>query len=159
MKSYVSILFPKCNKNFLVIATIYPHEHVLFLYGSEDTKEKTLSTFFPSNRTAKPLEADLAKKWSYRKTTAILILWSIPNGKLVTHWMLIALSMIFVGIADSGFGYMAVSNINLVQEADWIWDILYNTGYLSIAFALVWYSRFFVFDEKREQKKCQESNR
>ena len=67
--------------------------------------------------------------------------------------MLIALSMIFVGIADSGFGYMAVSNINLVQEADWIWDILYNTGYLSIAFALVWYSRFFVFDEKREQKK------
>ena len=94
MKSYVSILFPKCNKNFLVIATISPHEHVLFLYGSEDIKEKILSTFFPSNRTAKPLEADLAKKWSYRKTTAILILWSIPNGKLVTHWMLIALSMI-----------------------------------------------------------------
>jgi hypothetical protein len=91
---------------------------------------------------------------------AILILWSIRNGKLVvTHWMLIALSMIFVGIADSGFGYMAISNMNLVQEADWIWDILYNTGYLSIAFALVWYNRFFVFDEKREQKKWQERNR
>jgi branched-chain amino acid transport system substrate-binding protein len=91
---------------------------------------------------------------------AILILWSIRNGKLVvTHWMLIALSMIFVGIADSGFGYMAVSNINSVQEADWIWDILYNTGYLSIAFALVWYNRFFVFNEKKEQKKWQERNR
>lgn len=37
----------------------------------------------------------------------ILILWSIRNGKLVvTHWMLIALSMILVAIADSGFGYM-----------------------------------------------------
>ena len=91
---------------------------------------------------------------------AILILWSIRNGKLVvTHWMLIALSMIFVAIADSGFGYMAVSNINSVQEADWIWDILYNTGYLSIAFALIWYNRFFVFNEKKEQKKWQERNR
>ncbi len=64
-----------------------------------------------------------------------------------------------LGIADSGFGYMAISNINSVQEADWIWDILYNTGYLSIAFALIWYNRFFVFDEKKEQKKWQERNR
>jgi hypothetical protein len=91
---------------------------------------------------------------------AILILLSIRNGKLVvTHWMLIALSMILLAIADSGFGYMAVSNINSVQEVDWIWDILYNTGYLSIAFALIWYNRFFVFDEKKEQKKWQEKNR
>jgi uncharacterized membrane protein YwzB len=91
---------------------------------------------------------------------AILILLSIRNGKLVvTHWMLIALSMILLAIADSGFGYMAVSNINSVQEVDWIWDILYNTGYLSIAFALIWYNRFFVFDEKKEQKKWQERNR
>jgi hypothetical protein len=80
---------------------------------------------------------------------AILILWSIRYGKLVvTHWMLIALSM----IANSGFGYMAVSNINSVQDADWIWDILYNTGYLSMAFALVWYNRFFVFKEKKSKK-------
>ena len=91
---------------------------------------------------------------------AILILWSIRNGKLgVTQWMLIALSMIFVAIADSGFGYIAVSNINSVQEAAWIWDILYNAGHLSLAFALVWYNRFFVFDEKKEQKKWQERNR
>jgi hypothetical protein len=84
-----------------IIATISPHEHVLFLYDSEDTKEKILSTFFQSNRITcttcllslkpcrrvpatnsitydklyeehrlarfltKPLEADLAKKWSY----------------------------------------------------------------------------------------------
>lgn len=67
---------------------------------------------------------------------AILILWSIRYGKLVvTHWMLIALSMIFVAIADS-----------------WIWDILYNAGYLSIAFALVWYNRFFIFNKKKSKK-------
>jgi hypothetical protein len=69
---------------------------------------------------------------------AILILWSIRNGKLVTHWMLIALSMIFVGIADSGFGYMAISNINLVQEADWDMGYPIQYGYLSIAFALAY---------------------
>jgi hypothetical protein len=91
---------------------------------------------------------------------AILILWSIRNGKLVvTHWMLIALSMILIAIADSGFGYIAVSNLNSVQEANWVWNILYNSGYLSIAFALIWYNRFLVFDEKREQKKWQERNR
>ena len=73
--------------------------------------------------------------------------------------MLIALSMILLAIADSGFGYTAVSNINSVQQVDWIWGILYNTGYLSIAFALIWYNRFFVFDEKKEQKKWQERNR
>jgi hypothetical protein len=35
-----------------IIATISPHEHVLFLYDGEDTKEKILSTFFQSNRIA-----------------------------------------------------------------------------------------------------------
>lgn len=136
MKSYVSILFPKCNKNFLVIATISPHEHVLFLYGSEDTKEKILSTFFQSNRTAKPLEADLAKKWSYWKTTAILILWSIPNGKLVTHWMLIALSMIFVGIADSGFGYFKYKS-STRSRLDMGYPIQYRLSVYSVCASMV----------------------
>jgi hypothetical protein len=77
------------------------------------------------------------------------MVWSIRNGKLVvTHWMLIALSMIPVEIADSGFGYIAVSNIKSVQEADWIQDIMYNSCYLSIAFTVVWYNRFCVFDSK-----------
>lgn len=88
---------------------------------------------------------------------AILILWSIRKGKLViTHWMLIALSMIFVGIADSGFGYMAISNINLVHEADWIWDILYNTGYCSSMYGI---TAFSYLTKKKEQKKWQERNR
>lgn len=91
---------------------------------------------------------------------AILILWSIRNGKLgATHWMLISLSMIFVAIADSGFGYSAVLDINSVQKEIWIWNILYNASYLSIAFALLWYNRFFIFNEKKEQKKWQERNR
>jgi hypothetical protein len=35
-----------------IIAKISPHEHILFLYDSEATKEKILSAFFKSNRIA-----------------------------------------------------------------------------------------------------------
>ena len=91
-----------------IIAKTSPHEHVLFLYDTEDTKDKLLSTFFSSDRIArtmcllslkpcgrlpaiknityeklyeeyrltkrlnKPLEDDLAKKWSYWRTKLCL---------------------------------------------------------------------------------------
>jgi hypothetical protein len=93
-----------------IIAEISPHEHVLFLYDTEDTKDKLLSTFFSSDRIArtkcllslkpsrglpaiknitydklyeeyrlakcltKPLEDDLAKKWSYWRTKLCLLI-------------------------------------------------------------------------------------
>jgi hypothetical protein len=112
-----------------IIAKISPHEHVLFLYDSEDTKEKVLSTFFQSNRIActtcllsldpchrlpaiknitydklyeeyrltnrltKPLDDDLAKKWSYWRTK-LGPSNSLSNEKLVkvadediTYWI------------------------------------------------------------------------
>ena len=91
-----------------IIAKTSPHEHVLFLYDTEDTKDKLLFTFFGSDRIArtacllslkpcgrlpaiknitydklyeeyrltkrltKPLEDDLAKKWSYWRTKLCL---------------------------------------------------------------------------------------
>lgn len=91
---------------------------------------------------------------------AIVILWSIRKGKLAArHWMYLSLSMLFFGVADSGFGYIAVLNIDIAQNGEWLWVMVYNAGYLSIAAALFWYNRFFVFDEKGEQKKWQERNR
>jgi TRAP-type C4-dicarboxylate transport system permease small subunit len=91
---------------------------------------------------------------------AVLILWSIRNGKLAaTHWMFVSLSMLLMAAADSGFGYVAVLDIDIVQKEGWVWDIFYNAGYLSIAAALFWHNRFFVFDEKREQRKWQKRNR
>ena len=47
----------------------------------------------------------------------------------------------------------------LPTDVSWVWDIFYNAGYPSIAAALFWHNRFFVFDEKREQKKWQKKNR
>jgi TRAP-type C4-dicarboxylate transport system permease small subunit len=84
---------------------------------------------------------------------AVLVLWAVRTGQLpYTHWMLLSLSMLLFAVADSGFGYAAVSDINMIQNEGWIWDIFYNAGYLSIAAALFWHNRFFVFDENREQK-------
>ena len=92
---------------------------------------------------------------------AVLVLWAVRNGQLsYTHWMLLlSLSMLLFAVADSGFGYTVVLDIDIVQRDGWIWNIFYNAGYLSIAAALFWHNRFFVFDEKREQKKWQKKNR
>jgi hypothetical protein len=81
---------------------------------------------------------------------AILIVWSVRAGQLAsTHWTLLALALLSTAVADSGFGYVAVLNINKAQEVEWIWDISYNATYLSIAAALFWHNYFFIFDEKK----------
>ena len=107
---------------------------------------------------------------------AILILWSVRAGQLASaHWTLLALALLFTAVADSGFGYFAVLNIdtaqevkwkweilynmNKVKEVEWIWDILYNATYLSIAAALCWHNYFFIFDERKVMKKWQKENR
>jgi hypothetical protein len=72
---------------------------------------------------------------------AILVLWSIRKGDLAyTHWILISLFIILNGIADIGFGYGAV--LGTVGKEEWIWDIFYNAGYLTLASALSWQSRY-----------------
>jgi TRAP-type C4-dicarboxylate transport system permease small subunit len=91
---------------------------------------------------------------------AVLVLWTIRSGQLsYTHWMLLSLSMLLFAVADSGFGYVAVLDIDMVQKEGWVWDIFYNAGYLSIAAALLWFNRFSIFNEKVEQKKWQKKNR
>jgi hypothetical protein len=91
---------------------------------------------------------------------AVLVLWTIRSGQLsYTHWMLLSLSMLLFAVADSGFGYVAVLDIHMVQKEGWVWDIFYNAGYLSIAAALLWFNRFSIFNEKVEQKKWQKKNR
>ena len=85
---------------------------------------------------------------------------SVRAGQLVSaHWTLLALALLFTAAADSGFGYFAVLNINKAQEVEWMWDILYNATYLSIAAALIWHNYFFVFDERKAMKKWQRENR
>ena len=75
---------------------------------------------------------------------AIAIVWSLRSGHpFFTHWLLISFFILFSIVADFGFGYTYIISVN-VEEAErleWIWDILFNASYISIAIALLWYQK------------------
>ena len=75
---------------------------------------------------------------------AILVLWSTRKGDLAyTHWILISLFIIFNSIGDIGFGYDAVLGIVIAQE--WLWDLFFYAGYLTLAAALFWQIRYLYY--------------
>jgi hypothetical protein len=72
---------------------------------------------------------------------AILILWSTRKGDLAhTHWILISLFIILNGIGDIAFGYGAV--LGTIGKEEWIWNMFFYAGYLTLASALFWQSRY-----------------
>ena len=76
---------------------------------------------------------------------AIVILWSFRRGEpAYTHWVMISLFIIFVTVADIGFDYALAVDEDSASQQEWVWDMFYNAGYLSIAGALFWYSRYLV---------------
>jgi hypothetical protein len=75
---------------------------------------------------------------------AILVLWSLRKGDLAyTHWILMSLFIIFNGIGDIGFGYGAV--LGTVLKEEWIWDLFFYAGYLTLVSALFWQSRYLYY--------------
>ena len=80
---------------------------------------------------------------------AIVILWSFRRGEpAYTHWVMISLFIIFVTVADIGFDYALAVDEDSASQQEWVWDMFYNAGYLSIAAALFWYSRYLVLTKK-----------
>ena len=76
---------------------------------------------------------------------AIVVLWSFRKGEpAYTHWVMISLFIVFVTVADIGFDYALAVNEESASQQEWIWDMFYNAGYLSIAGALFWYNRYLV---------------
>ena len=76
---------------------------------------------------------------------AIIILWSFRRGEpAYTHWVMISLFIIFVTVADIGFDYALAVHEDSASQQEWIWDMFYNAGYLSIAGALFWYNRYLI---------------
>jgi hypothetical protein len=72
---------------------------------------------------------------------AILVLWSMRKGDLAhTQWILISLFIIFNGIGDIGFGYGSV--LGTIGREEWIWNMFFYAGYLTLASALLWQSRY-----------------
>ena len=76
---------------------------------------------------------------------AIVILWSFRKGEpAYTHWVMISLFIIFVAVADIGFDYALAVDEDSASQQEWVWDMFYNAGYLSIAGALFLYNRYLV---------------
>ena len=75
---------------------------------------------------------------------AALVLWAMRKGELgYTHWILISLFILLNAIGDIGFGYGAI--IGTVGEEQWIWDIFFNAGYLTLVCALFWQNKYLYF--------------
>lgn len=73
------------------------------------------------------------------------ILWDLRRaGPQFTHWMLLSLFIVMVTVGDIGFGYSNILGEEIAEEQAWIWDVFYNAGYISIAAALFWYSKFAI---------------
>jgi hypothetical protein len=74
---------------------------------------------------------------------AIVILWSFRRSEpAYTHWVMISLFIIFIAVADIGFDYALAADQDSASQQEWMWDMFYNAGYLSIAGALFWYNRY-----------------
>jgi hypothetical protein len=78
---------------------------------------------------------------------ALAILWSIKSSPSIeeqliySHWLFISLFIILNTIADIGYGYNAI--IGALNENQWIWDIIFNSAYITIAAALFWQLRYY----------------
>jgi hypothetical protein len=76
---------------------------------------------------------------------AAAILWHLRRaGPQFTHWIMLSLFIVMVTVGDSGFGYSTILGEEIAEEQEWIWETFYNAGYISIAAALFWYSRFAI---------------
>lgn len=70
---------------------------------------------------------------------AILIMKVIPKSDpLFIHWMFMFIFIILWIPADIGFGYSYSISEEAAAEYEWIWDIFFNIGYISLAGALIW---------------------
>jgi hypothetical protein len=70
---------------------------------------------------------------------SLVILWSLRKGDPSTfNWVLMSMAFALLAIGDIGFGYNFALAPVLAEESEWIWAIFYNTGYLCIAFSILY---------------------
>jgi hypothetical protein len=87
----------------------------------------------------------------------VVIFVQLRKGKLLsTPWAYLLIGSVLFLIADVGFAYFSVQTLD---DAIWIWNPLYNVGYIAIAASLFWHRNFFTVDEKKLLREWQEKNR
>ena len=88
---------------------------------------------------------------------SVLLLLTLRHGLLTyTPWLFISIGLILIAAADIAF-----SNESLIHIADLgvISFPLYNAGNLAFAGALIWYSRFGIYDKGKAMNAFQKGNR
>jgi hypothetical protein len=89
---------------------------------------------------------------------AIAAFIQLRKGKLTfTPWAFIVIATIVFIIADIGFTYS--TSVPEMADMLWVWNPLYNVGYIAIASSLYWHKSFFTIDEKKLKRAWQEKNR
>lgn len=87
----------------------------------------------------------------------LLVLLNLKHGRFTAPpWTLLSFSIMLMAAADSGFAYYAAAGLD---EQIWVWDLLYNAGYIAIAATLFWHKKFFIFDNNKLKKMWQSENR
>jgi diguanylate cyclase len=87
---------------------------------------------------------------------AVLLLVTLREGNITfTPWLLISIALIITAAADILFSYLTLAAV----EIEWIDNLLYDAGNLTLAGALVWYNKFVIYDAKGTFKAFQERNR
>lgn len=88
---------------------------------------------------------------------SLLVLSNLKKGKFTsTPWMLMSSALLMVVMADSGFAYYTATNL---EGQIWVWDLLFNASYVTMAATLFWHNRFFIFDKKKTTQMWQKENR
>ena len=133
-----------------VIAAIFIANVMYPIVSSIDvsTEEEMLTAFF---RIAYPIgDAMLI-------IPAVLLLITLRDGRITfTPWLLISIALIITAAADILFSYLTLSELEDIQ---WISNLLYDAGNMTIAGALVWYAKFAIYDASKAFKTFQENNR
>lgn len=87
----------------------------------------------------------------------ILVLLSLRHGRFTAPpWTLLSSAILLMAAADSGFAYYSAAGL---EDQIWMWDLLYNMGYIAIAATSFWHKRFFIFDNNKLKKMWQWENR
>jgi uncharacterized membrane protein SirB2 len=148
---YFSVVVNKRHLFFVSVVTAIFIAYVMYPIVSSinvTTEEEMLTAFF---RIAYPIgDAMLI-------IPAVLLLITLRDGRVTfTPWLLISIALIITAAADILFSYLTLFEL---EEIQWISNLLYDAGNMTIAGALIWYNKFAIYDAKKAFKTFQEGNR
>ena len=71
----------------------------------------------------------------------ILLILRKKNTLHYRHWILLSVFIIFKFVGDYGFIYSYIAGEEIIKNTKWIWNSIYNLGYISFIGALLWYDK------------------